>query len=75
MERIVMEKAGSNRNIEENPEESGENPGIVSEFWQFLRQNRKWWLAPLILALLGVGGLLVLAGNNAAIAPFIYTLF
>lgn len=52
-----------------------ENPGMITEFLEFLRENRKWWLAPLLLALLGIGGLLVLAGNNAAIAPFIYTLF
>ena len=47
--------------------------GVVSEFWDFLRDNKKWWLAPIILSILGLG-LLVLLGGTAA-APFIYTLF
>lgn len=70
-----MEKGIGNLEVEEIPEELQENPGLVSEFFQFLKHNRKWWLAPLLLALLAIGGLLVLAGKNAAIAPFIYTLF
>ena len=47
--------------------------GVVGEFWEFLRTNKKWWLTPIIIALLLVGGLLIL-GSTAA-APFIYTLF
>lgn len=47
--------------------------GLVSEFWDFLKDNKKWWLAPIILSILGLG-LLVLLGGTAA-APFIYTLF
>ena len=47
--------------------------GIVSEFWDFLRDNKKWWLAPIVVSILGLG-LLVLLGGTAA-APFIYTLF
>ena len=47
--------------------------GIVSEFWDFLRENKKWWLAPIVISILGLG-LLVLLGGTAA-APFIYTLF
>ncbi len=47
--------------------------GIVSEFWDFLRENKKWWLAPIVISILGLG-LLVLLGGSAA-APFIYTLF
>jgi hypothetical protein len=43
------------------------------EFWEFLRQSRKWWLTPIILFLLLVGVLVVLGGTAAA--PFIYTLF
>ena len=48
-------------------------PGIVSEFWDFLRNNKKWWLTPIILILALFGLLIVLAGTGAA--PFIYTLF
>ncbi len=47
--------------------------GLLSEFWAFLRHNRKWWLAPILIVLLLVGGLLILGGTSAA--PFIYTLF
>ncbi len=47
--------------------------GLVSEFWQFLKYNKKWWLAPIVISILGLG-LLVLLGGSAA-APFIYTLF
>jgi hypothetical protein len=48
-------------------------PNPVKEFWLFLRYNKKWWLTPIILALL-LFGLLALLGGTAA-APFIYTLY
>jgi hypothetical protein len=47
---------------------------IILELWQFLRARRKYWLVPVVIALLLVGGLLVLA-EGSALAPFIYTLF
>jgi hypothetical protein len=47
--------------------------GIVSEFVDFLKENKKWWLAPIIISILGLGLLVVLGGTAAA--PFIYTLF
>jgi len=50
-----------------------QRPSIVGEFVAFLRANKKWWLAPLLLALLGLGALVFLGGT--AVAPFIYTLF
>ena len=46
-------------------------PGLVAEFWQFLRHNKKWWLLPLLLVLLVFGILIVLSGTG--FAPFIYT--
>ncbi|MBY0398918.1 hypothetical protein K2X89_01390 [Myxococcota bacterium] len=46
---------------------------LVGEFTAFLKENKKWWLAPILIAILGLG-LLVLLGGTAA-APFIYTLF
>jgi hypothetical protein len=46
---------------------------IVSEFWFFLSHNKKWWLLPIIVILLGFGLLVALSGTAAA--PFIYTLF
>lgn len=46
---------------------------IVHEFVAFLKANKKWWLLPIIVLLLGFGILLMLAATGAA--PFIYTLF
>ena len=48
-------------------------PGLVREFWDFLRENKKWWLLPILVVLLLVAGLIVLAASPAA--PLIYTLF
>ena len=51
----------------------GKQAGIVSEFLSFLKQNKKFWLLPLILVMLALGVLIMLGGTAAA--PFIYTLF
>jgi hypothetical protein len=53
--------------------EQASQQSLLSEFWGFLKTNKKWWLTPIVLMLLGLGGLLVLSGTAAA--PFIYTLF
>jgi len=47
---------------------------FLAELWRFLRVRKKYWLLPIILVMLLLGGLLVLA-QGSAIAPFIYTLF
>ncbi len=47
---------------------------IILEFWQFLKQNKKWWLAPIILFLILLGALIVLT-EGSALAPFLYTLW
>ncbi len=47
---------------------------IIVELWRFLRVRKKFWLLPIIIAMLLIGGLLVLA-QGSAVAPFIYTLF
>ncbi len=47
--------------------------GWLAEYKDFLLHNKKWWLIPIIVALLLVG-VLVILGSTAA-APFIYTLF
>jgi hypothetical protein len=48
--------------------------GILKELWVFLRVRKKLWLAPIILVMILLGGLLVLA-QGSVVAPFIYTLF
>ncbi len=52
---------------------AAQRSGLVAEFVDFLKDNKKWWLAPIILSILALG-LLVMLGGTAA-APFIYTLF
>ncbi len=52
---------------------SGKQTGLVSELVGFLKANKKWWLAPILVAILLLGLLVVLGGTAAA--PFIYTLF
>jgi hypothetical protein len=47
--------------------------GFVREFWSFIRQNKKWWMIPMVVVLLLFGVLIVLSGTG--VAPFIYTLF
>jgi hypothetical protein len=46
---------------------------LIGEFTEFLSENKKWWLAPIIISVLLLGGLVLLGGTAAA--PFIYTLF
>jgi hypothetical protein len=47
---------------------------FVKDLWGFLRERRKYWLAPLIITLVLIGVLIVFT-QGSAIAPFIYTLF
>lgn len=49
------------------------SPGIVREFLQFLGENQKWWLIPILVAV-GLIALLV-AMSSSAVAPLIYPLF
>jgi hypothetical protein len=46
---------------------------LVGEFIGFMKQNKKFWLLPLVLVMLLLAGLLIL--SSTAAAPFIYTLF
>jgi len=47
---------------------------FLAELWMFMRVRKKFWLLPILLALLMFGGLIVLT-KGSAVAPFIYTLF
>jgi len=47
---------------------------IFRELWEFMRVRKKFWLMPIIIVMVLLGGLLVLA-QGSAVAPFIYTLF
>ena len=48
--------------------------GFVRELWAFLKVRKKFWLLPIFLVMLMLGGLIVLT-QGSAVAPFIYTLF
>ena len=54
-------------------EKAGSEKGLIGEFWEFLMQNRKFWMIPIIVVLLALGGLLIAGGSS--LAPFIYALF
>ena len=47
---------------------------FLKEFWEFLRERKKYWLIPIIIVLVLFGGLIILS-QGSAIAPFIYTIF
>ncbi len=47
---------------------------LIQDLWFFMRERKKFWLAPIVLVMLLLGGLIVLA-QGSAVAPFIYTLF
>lgn len=68
----------SDRDEQDAPQESfadltQERPGIVAEFIEFLRYNKKWWLAPILAIMLMLTLLAFLTASP--VAPFIYTLF
>ena len=47
---------------------------LLKDLWAFMKERKKFWLAPIIIVLLLLGTLLVLT-EGSAVAPFIYTLF
>ena len=47
---------------------------FLVDLWDFMRERKKFWLAPIILVMLLLGVLIVVA-QGSAVAPFIYTLF
>ncbi|HOI43758.1 MAG TPA: DUF5989 family protein [Elusimicrobiales bacterium] len=49
-------------------------PEFLSDLWKYLKARGKWWLLPVVLALLIVGALILLSGGSA-VSPFIYTVF
>ena len=47
---------------------------IIREFFEFLRERKKWWIAP-ILVFMVLLGVLVIFASSSSLAPFIYSLF
>jgi len=47
---------------------------LLKDLWGFMKERKKFWLAPIVIVLLLLGILVVFA-QGSAVAPFIYTLF
>lgn len=47
---------------------------FFAEFWDYMKVRKKFWLLPVFMVMIILGGLLVLS-QGSAVAPFIYTLF
>lgn len=47
---------------------------LANEVWLFMRQNKKYWLLPIVIVLVLMGALLIFA-QSSALAPFIYSIF
>jgi hypothetical protein len=47
---------------------------VLTEFFQFLKQEKKYWLMPIVIVFV-LFGLLIVFSQSSAVAPFIYTLF
>tara|TARA_B100001093_G_scaffold449341_1_gene455492 strand:+ start:933 stop:1085 length:153 start_codon:yes stop_codon:yes gene_type:complete len=47
---------------------------FIKEFWEFLRERKKYWLLP-IITVLALFGILIVLSQGSAVAPFIYTIF
>jgi hypothetical protein len=50
-----------------------EQLSLMKELWLMIKENKAWWMIPIVLTLSLVGLLIVLGSTGAA--PFIYTLF
>lgn len=47
---------------------------VLQQLWDFIRENKKFWLLPIVIVLV-LAGLLLVTTQGSALAPFIYTLF
>jgi hypothetical protein len=47
---------------------------LLSEFWEFIKYRKRYWLLPILIVLFILSGIIVFA-ESSAIAPFIYALF
>jgi len=47
---------------------------LLLDLWAFMRERKKFWLAPIVIIMMLLGALIVFA-QGSSLAPFIYTLF
>ncbi|KAA3609445.1 MAG: hypothetical protein DWQ01_08920 [Planctomycetota bacterium] len=55
------------------PPRQRKRTGLVAEFWAYLRYSKKWWMTPILVVLLLLGGFVLLTATP--LGPFIYALF
>ena len=67
-----MNQDNENDKKDESIDNLTEEAGIIMEFWDFLCENKKFWLIPILFILLLLALLLC---ASPAVSPFIYTLF
>ena len=68
-----MKNAATERPMDVSDYAETRRSHLPGELWAFMRDTKKWWLAPIIVVLLVLGLLIVIGGSSAA--PFIYTIF
>ncbi len=49
------------------------NQSVLKDLWDFMKENKKWWLLPLIIMLI-LTALLIILGQSTPVSPFIYPL-
>ena len=67
------DRSGTEQAREFAKQASRKQTGILRESWVFVRRERKWFLAPILLVLLAAGAFVLL--TSTAVAPLIYTVF
>jgi hypothetical protein len=50
------------------------NQSIITEFWEFLKLKKRYWLLPIVIILIFLSVLIVFT-ETSSVAPFIYALF
>ena len=50
------------------------NRNIIIDIWDFMKENKAWWLTPIVVMLVLIG-VLIFVGQSSTVSPFIYSLF
>ncbi len=48
---------------------------IMREFWQFIREEKAWWITPIVVVFLLLFGVVLLTDFTPVVLPFVYTIF
>ena len=50
------------------------NQLLLIEFWEFLKERKRYWLLPIVLVLIMLSAIIVFV-ESSAVVPFIYAIF